>query len=52
MPGNTIVVNGTLEYYVSDEKMGGLLKYLSENAYHDQAEGQVPGAEAMPPSME
>lgn len=30
MPGNTVLINGVIEYYVGDSKMDELLEYLDK----------------------
>lgn len=38
MPGNIIVINGLIEYYVGDSKMDGLLEYLDEHGLKREKE--------------
>ena len=33
MPGNIIVINSAIEYYVGDSKMPQLLKFLNDNGF-------------------
>jgi len=47
MPGNTILINGSIEYYVGDSKMDELIKYLNEHGTKQESEistGKIEGA--------
>lgn len=33
MPGNEVVINGSIEYYVGDSKMPELMKWLKVNGF-------------------
>jgi len=38
MPGNQIVINGAIEYYVGDSKMDELLAWLDNNGIKKETE--------------
>jgi len=44
MPGNIILINGSIEYYVGDSSMDGLMGYLNEHGYKQKRE-KSPGVE-------
>ena len=35
MPGNTVLINNSFEYYVGDSKMENLFKYLDKIGYRE-----------------
>ncbi len=41
MPGNTIRINSSLEWYVGDSKMDKLLKYLDKIGFRVKKDGNI-----------
>lgn len=40
MPANTVLINGSIEYYLGDSKMDDLLKYLDEHGWKPNGESK------------
>lgn len=40
MPGNTVLINGSIEYYLGDSNMDELLEYLNKNGWKPEDESK------------